>query len=547
MSGSTPLKAALLVVVVLVALLAISATGSLTGSPGGTAAATRTGLTAGGPDGETPAASTPPATRGPISTPDASTSPRPGTVPASGAPSTTPVAPGEQPDIVVVLLDDVPYLDGRLMEAMPNIRRIFLEHGTTYTSFHGETPLCCPGRAGFLTGQHTHNNGVRRNDGRFFDPEMTIATALDDVGYQTFLAGKYLNLYDRFAPTVPPGWDRFHAIEGPFYDYYMWSNGHPGVFHGRSAKDYSTDVIARRAAAEIRAAPLDSPIFAWVSPYAAHLPRTPAPRHLTDERCAGMPAWSPPNYMEADVSDKPGYILRRPVDGTTGFDLTRICRTLLSADDLVASVSDALAETGRLDDAVFILTSDNGMNYGAHRVRDDKKTPYSTHIPFMVSWPARLGDAGRTVEDRLMNIDLAPTLCQLAGCTLGPYPGGQPTADGASFADLLTDSGPPPRRGEILHSYLVPTGWVPRWWAVATTASSDFARRDCAAAAERGCRWFFVDYETGETELYDLSGGNCWEWSPGGPGDPCMLENRSGNPSLAALEADLEARLRELH
>lgn len=251
--------------------------------------------------------------------------------------------------------------------------------------------------------------------------------------------------------------------------------------------------------------------------------------------------------MEADVSDKPEYMRRRPPDGTTGFDLRRVCRTLLAADDLIGRLSDALQATGRLNNTIFILTSDNGMNYGAHRIRDDKKTPYSTQIPFMVSWPARLGEQPRTVADRLINIDVAPTLCAIAGCELGPYPTGQSRPDGRSFARRLLGTGPAPSRGEILHSYRSEIGWVPRWWAVATTADSGFAQRGCASAEQGSCRWYLVRYDTGERELYDLSGGPCWKWRMGDRGDPCMLENRAGDPTLAALQADLTETLRRLH
>ena len=120
--------------------------------------------------------------------------------------------PEERPDIIVILIDDMPGIDDRVLRRLPNIRTTFLEQGVRFTEFHGETPLCCPGRAGFLTGQHTHHHGVDKNTVRRFDPRMTIATQLDGAGYHTFHVGKYFNLYEAIAPRVPPGWDRFHAL-----------------------------------------------------------------------------------------------------------------------------------------------------------------------------------------------------------------------------------------------------------------------------------------------------------------------------------------------
>ncbi len=454
-----------------------------------------------------------------------------------------PAPPLSAPNVVVIALDDVPYLDGRLFRHLPTIRQVFMERGTTYTDFHGETPICCPGRVGFFTGQHTHHHGVLKNDVRSFRPGMSLATALDDIGYRTFLAGKYLNKYSTIAPAVPPGWDRFHAMDGAYYGYRLWSNGGGARWYGSEEDDYSTDVVARKAVAEIRRAPTDVPIFGWIAPSAAHLPRTAADRHKKDARCSGIEPWSPPNYMEVDVSDKPAYIRKRSLDGSSAYALLRVCRVLLSVDDLVADVRDALQETGRLGNTLLILTSDNGMTYGAHRIPDDKKTPYATQLPFMVSWPDRLGEEARLVDGRLMNIDLAPTICALTGCTIGPYPGGQQDPDGLSFADRLLGDGPAPERASVLYSYRNPKGAVPRWWGIGTTADSQYADEGCSKGETGRCRWLYVTYETGERELYDLHNGPCWTWQPGQAGDPCMLQNRAGDPSLAALQAGLAEAL----
>src|SRR5437660_1573017 len=101
--------------------------------------------------------------------------------------------------------------------------------GTTFSNFHLETPLCCPARAGFLTGQHTLNHGVTKNVASMFKPSMTLATQLHALGYWTMLAGKYLNGYEKIAPAVPAGWDRFSATVTPnelgnYYDYDIYND-----------------------------------------------------------------------------------------------------------------------------------------------------------------------------------------------------------------------------------------------------------------------------------------------------------------------------------
>lgn len=452
----------------------------------------------------------------------------------------------EPPDVVVVMVDDVPALDDRLWQFLPNIRETFVEQGTQFTDFHGETPRCCPGRAGFLTGQHTFNHGVNDNRADLFRPDMSLATQLQEVGYHTFLTGKYYNRYELLGPAVPAGWDRFHAFsDARYYDYRLWNNGSPTPErHARTAADYSTDVLAARALRALRAAPPDRPVFAWITVYSGHEVLTPAPRHATDGSCGAIRPWAPPNYNELDVRDKPSYVRSAILLKASAQDLRPLCRTLLSVDEMVGALRDELAVQGRLENTIFVFTSDNGMNYGAHRLVG-KSRPYATQIPFFVSWPGGLGRGPRLVGERIQNIDFAPTICELTGCTMGPYPNGQATADGLSFAALLRGTADSLERDAVIANS--PAGpWQPYWYAVTTTAASPLAAQGCSAAATGACRWHYVEYDNGERELYDLSGGPCWAWSPRMAGDPCRLENRAGQPDYAEIETALQVRLAEL-
>jgi len=72
--------------------------------------------------------------------------------------------PHARPNIVVILVDDKPALDERLQRLTPTVNSLFVVHGVQFTDFHSETPLCCPVRAGYLTGLHTYNHRVTQND-----------------------------------------------------------------------------------------------------------------------------------------------------------------------------------------------------------------------------------------------------------------------------------------------------------------------------------------------------------------------------------------------
>ena len=105
--------------------------------------------------------------------------------------TTTPGAvagePEGPPNIVMIYMDDVSAMKGaakRLWDdpaITPTITNTFVKHGIEFTNAIGETPLCCPGRGSLLTGQHTINHGVLRNEGQLFNPGEHIGKALKDA------------------------------------------------------------------------------------------------------------------------------------------------------------------------------------------------------------------------------------------------------------------------------------------------------------------------------------------------------------------------------
>ena len=87
---------------------------------------------------------------------------------------------------------------------------------------------------------------------------------------------------------------------------------------------------------------------------------------------------------------------------------------------------------------------------------------------------------------------------------------------------------------------------VPAWYAVVTTAASKLASVGCRDANRDECRWHYVEYATGERELYDISGGPCWRWHSHDSGDPCELTNLAGKSAYAVIQEALAQRLSQL-
>lgn len=423
------------------------------------------------------------------------------------------------PNVVLVLTDDQRF---DTLSAMPNVNALLAAEGVTFSNATVSNALCCPSRASILKGAYPHTTRVYANSvgpngpfGGSFSDSSTIATWLDDAGYRTALVGKYFNAYTpERASYVPPGWDRWVAfatndVGGGMYWNYDLSVDGSLVHRGTSPADYSTDVLGGYAQDFIRGTPADTPLFLMFTPYAPHEKAEVAPRHTS--AFPNLPLHRPPNYDEADVSDKPAYIRNAP--RLTPYTVNRLdnlrrrmYQTLLAVDEAVAGLVDALQDTGRLEDTMFVFMSDNGFFLGEHR-RVGKLAPYeeAVHVPLVVRYDPLI-TAPRTDPSLVMNIDLAPTFAALAGVAA-------PGAEGTSMLGLLGDPATPWRSDTLIEH---------------------LGSNPPSFCAVRSQTWKYVQYRTGEEELYDLVN------------DPYELTNVVASPANAAVLAGFRTRVRQL-
>ena len=385
----------------------------------------------------------------------------------------------DPPNILLIVTDDQ---RAGTTQDMVNLARGVARRGIAFGRAFVPTSLCCPARVSILTGRYAHTTGVWNNAGPFgvgaFDDSSTIATSLHDTGYRTGLFGKYLNGWwvDDQA-YVPPGWDEWFAFMSSCCSYYGFDasvNGTPTSF---GSDVYGTTESAERAAAFISST--NEPVFVVWAPPAPHWPATPEQRYAG--AYADLAPWRPPSYMEADVSDKPAWVRSLPVwDGAKRRETDALRRqeyeTLLSVDDGVGVLLDALAANGELSSTLIAYTSDNGMMWGEHRL-DTKPFPWrSNHrIPFFVRYDP-IVTAGARSPALVSTIDLAPTIAALAGVD------GSAT-DGRSLLPLLTGE-----RAAI------------RTFLILEHAAPGRAPASCGI---RTSNELFVRYVTGEEEYYD--------------------------------------------
>jgi choline-sulfatase len=94
-------------------------------------------------------------------------------------------------------------------------------------------------------------------------------------------------------------------------------------------------------------------------------------------------------------------------------------------DQNLGRVLDALVESGQWDNTVVIFTSDHGEMGASHGLHHKSPTMYEENlrVPLWISDPRRMSDF-RQCDELVSNIDLAPTLCSIAGVRWpGPLPG----------------------------------------------------------------------------------------------------------------------------
>jgi N-acetylglucosamine-6-sulfatase len=431
----------------------------------------------------------------------------PVTVTADGT-ATSPNLFTVQPNIVLILTDDQRFDE---LDHMPVVRSELIGEGVQFTNGFVVNPLCCPSRTTILTGKYSHGTDVYSNippHGGFqtfvtsrHEDRHTVATWLQDAGYQTGIVGKYLNGYTaKKTSYVSPGWNTWDVLANPgadggYLNYTMSING-TYTPYGSTDAEYSTDVLSSYAGDFIRNAPADKPFFLFFAPKGPHPPATPPSRYA--DAFPGLAPLRPPSYNEADVSDKPAYIQAVDPWSASMQDQQdafrrRQYQSLLAVDDAVANITEALRSTGRLEDTLIVFASDNGLSIGEHRW-SNKKAPYEEDIrvPIIARYDALMHQTPSTDGHLVLNLDFAPTFAAAAGTS-------SPGAEGASFLPLLNGTSIGWRTDFLIEHADTRAVTVPTYCAV------------------RNERYKYVEYSTGEEELYDLSA------------DPYELDNRANS------------------
>lgn len=442
----------------------------------------------------------------------------------------------KQPNFLFILVDDQPFdaleSSGRYpFLKTPNMQRL-QDEGATFNNYYVTQSICSPSRASFLTGTYPHIHGVNQNN-RHVDPDwetyQPYNAHLQKAGYETAHVGKIHMAHYEGEKHIRPGFDYWYSFvgQGEYFDPYVNDNGKE-----YQEKGYMTDILTDKAVkwlTEKRDPNKPFSLNLWHK--AVHENHSPAPRHkdmYEDDKLPVPPydthlenfkekpewqrikAWDSKwkQYVKSDtIAPKPW-----PIKGDK---FKKLLETLGAVDESLGKVLTTLEEIGELDNTVIIYSSDNGYFMGEHGYWD-KRIAYesSMKIPMLIRYPEKI-KAGTVITKNALNIDLAPTILEIAGVKTPEY------MQGESMVKLFDEKPDKNWRDSFMFEYFVDDAYP-------------YAGPNMLAIKNNRYKLVDAFLEDDIDELYDLEN------------DPGEMNNLINNSEYDAIEEKMRKDLKNL-
>mgnify|MGYP003633828397 FL=1 len=361
----------------------------------------------------------------------------------------------KKPNILFILVDDLGYHDlgvtGSTFYETPNVDKLANE-GMMFTQGYAASRVCSPSRASIMTGKFTARHGItdwigaksgtdwraRNRYNKMLPAEyihalpkedITMAEALNGVGYKTFFAGKW-HLGDKGSYPENHGFDiNIAGIDagsprGGFFG--PWNN--PKLENKKRGENLTMRLAQETA--DFIEQHKDSTFFAFLSFYAVH-----APIQTTEAK------WKKDKAEQMVIAES-GFQMERVLPIRQVQDNPIYGGLVETMDDAVGLVLKALKENGLDDNTIVVFTSDNGGvasgdNYATSNLplRGGKGYQWEGGIrePYFIKVPWLHNSGGSKTEFPVINTDFYPTLLDLADVPLKP----EQHIDGISLKPLL--------------------------------------------------------------------------------------------------------------
>jgi len=429
------------------------------------------------------------------------------------------------PNVLYILTDDQRWdclgVAGHPFLKTPNLDRLANE-GARFANAFVTTSICSPSRASFLSGRYAHQHGVQNN---FTDYPTNLASwpaQLQRKGYETAYIGKWHMGENNDAPR--PGFDHWisHRGQGQYFDTEFNLNGKRQTIQG-----YYTHTVTNLSLDWLKGRTAGKPWALCVGHKAPHGKWIPEPKyeHVFDNLEIKRPATA--NLTGPNV---PSFVKERiktwhGIDGNlyghASYEefIRNYHATILSVDDSVGAIYDALARSGELDNTLIVFAGDNGFLLGEH-ASIDKRTMWeeSIRIPLLMRHPASIPKPV-VVNEMVLNQDVAPTVLDLC--------------------DAEALAGVPARSTRRLMAGEMDPAWRKSFY-YAYNYESEFPYTPNVRGV-RTDHWKYIHYPNGDdspdkylAELYDLRS------------DPLEQRNLINEPSARSKLNELKAELQNL-
>ena len=416
--------------------------------------------------------------------------------------------PENRPNLIFILSDDHRWdhlsCVGHPFIQTPALDRLARE-GVLFKNAFVTTSLCSPSRASFLTGTYAHTHGVKNNLTPWHNDRATFLQLVKEQGYDTAFIGKWhmpgqlpkLRGVDLFVTFIIQGG------QGRYWDCPLLVNGVPTP----STQAYITTELTDRAIRYVEKNH-QNPFCLVLSHKAAHHQFLPPPdlAHLYDDVELKFPEEMDPWLLLSRGNLLYGCL------GTRSQLYRNYCETLVAMDREIGRLLNRLDELKLSENTMVVYAGDNGYFWGEHNLVD-KRYAYeeSMRIPFIVRYPRLTVDTGRTIEEMVLNVDLAPSLLDAAGLAAPA------SMEGRSFMPLL--------RQQATHWR---QSWLYEYFA-------DYPYRVPAQTAVRTDTHKYIEFQNRRLpEIYDLRV------------DPKEQVNLYGSPQGYRLALELKPELEAL-
>jgi len=506
---------------------------------------------------------------------------------------TPPQAPRGAPDVVVILLDDLGFSDFGCFGGEIDTPAVdaLAAGGLRYTRYT-TVPMCTPARAALLTGKNPHSVGcgwLTHNDPGYpgYKGEMsldtpTLAEILRASGYSTMAAGKWHNTYDQNTHIggdtrswpVQRGFDRFYGFLGAETSYFhperMMEGNQLTQVDQYPANYFAPDDYTSRAIgwmAEHHASAPDKPFFLYLAFQTPHAPLHARQEDIARVRGRYDAGWERlrqarlARQRELGVIDAkavlpplnpnvPDWEQLSPEERAWHVRCMEVYSALVSnADRNIGRVVDFLKASGRFDNTLILITSDNGANavggpQGLLNLQDHRagmperpevrrkmleenrvgdhdtwlayptgwtqlsNTPYRYYkrtpmaggirVPLVLSWPAATppGEAGQVRSQWVHVTDIVPTVLEWTGaqrpdtfndCRTRPL-------DGVSFAQTVANPDAASARTRQYYELAGNRGYIEGRWKIVSLQTPRQALKD---------QWMLFDIEADPSETID--------------------------------------------